>query len=371
MAERFRQRYADLRTGSRIRSDGNGDLEQITSRVLDEVWDITGPGDGDPFTVEHHVRQGGEINGTTVSGTKFTNYMPDRFATMGSSFYGTGLPSGRPTNGSLMTQLLARTNPSRPVVDLPVFVAELGDVPKLIRLAGGSILRKVAGANLTWRFGWAPLISDLNSMLDFSAIVDKRTQELKRLSEKGLRRKLHLWSGTFDSQDTGESLQSLNGTVTGTIRRAVIQRIDGFVEWVMSSDNPTTGKEMRQLARRAVLGLTIDPATAWELIPFSWLIDWSGNVGQFLMSRRNLVGATPRQKFLTELTVRNSVVTTTSTSSGLRTNGDHHYGWTRKKRIIASATLSAQLPYLSKGQLSILGSLAVLRHRKPGKIAFR
>jgi hypothetical protein len=48
---------------------------------------------------------------------------------------------------------------------------------------------------------------------------------------------------------------------------------------------------MHDLARKAVLGLTIDFATAWQLIPWTWLTDWCYDVSSYLKANRNIIPA--------------------------------------------------------------------------------
>jgi len=257
---------------------------------------------------------------------------------------------------------LARTNPSRPVVDIPVFIGELGDLPRLVQRAGGGLIRELASANLSYQFGIKPLVSDLTAMLDFVDHVDKRMTELRALQESGLRRKRNLASGsanaTVASDPTNTAPIWVN--VDCRIRRTTLVKTWGFVRWFPTGDFPATDRALLKLARRSVMGLTIDGSTAWELIPFSWLADWFSNTGDLLKANRNIVPCTHgpvniMRRSYTEH--RYSVISDTT--------GRYDRQWTihreTKSRVVATATLQAHMPLLSLRQLSILGSLIVLR----------
>jgi hypothetical protein len=241
-------------------------------------------------------------------------------------------------------------------VDLPTAVFELKDLPSLFKNQGDTLIKKGAGLNLKYQFGIKPLISDLKSLLLFQHHVAHREKELRNLQESGLRRKVVVFSGSASSQKNRLINSSLYSKYAELTRTTQVKKW-GFVEYKPSS-YPVTDAQLRRLAMRAVLGLTIDFSTAWNVIPWSWLVDWCSNVGDFLIANRNLVPCTHGQVLVmehkkTEVTARDA--------------GGHHKmtPWKcvreTKTRKPVSASLSAQLPFLSGRQLSILGSIKALR----------
>jgi hypothetical protein len=258
------------------------------------------------------------------------------------------------------------TNPSRPVVDVPVFVGELGDIPRLIKLSGDSLLSKAASANLAYQFGWKPLISDLSKLCQFGDVMSKRQNELKGLYTSGLSctRDLNQLS---HSQSTPTGITSWEAwKLTGSASLMSTQRVWGHVKWKPTTLPPATDAEMIALTRRAVLGLTIDLSTGWELIPFSWLADWGSNVGNWLMANRNIVPASwydlciMRHK---EWTWQHH--TDSLTPPSFTMEGEPSFSSEVKSRTpISSIFLEADLQVLTLKQMSILGSISVLRGRR-------
>jgi hypothetical protein len=262
------------------------------------------------------------------------------------------------------TQLLKRTNPSRPYVDLPVFIAELKDIPDLL-IKLGRPLRTIAQANLAYQFGWKPLLSDLAKMLNFQDIVHARYLELKRLYKNGIRRTVNLDSCSGEYETNVDWAGPGTTRFIGKCKQTRSTLITGHVKWKPLGFGPVTDKAMLELARRSVLGLTLDFATFWELIPWSWLVDWFSNVGDFLIANRNLVPAVPYDTCI----MRNTKVTgltdwSTKTNPYSLTVEAPRGNWAGKSRKPTSASLSTDLEWLSLRQLSILGSLYVVKTRR-------
>jgi hypothetical protein len=241
-------------------------------------------------------------------------------------------------------------------VDLPTAVFELKDLPSLFKSQGDTFYKKAASYNLKYQFGIKPLISDLKSLLLFQHHIAKRERELRKLQESGLRRKVEVFTGSAHETHDRQVNSSLYSKFA-KMNRVTTVRKWGFVEYRPSS-YPLTDPQLRRLAMRAVLGLTIDFSTAWNLIPWSWLVDWCSNVGDFLISNRNIVPCTHGQVL---------IMRHIKTEVHARDTGGHHSmtPWKcvreTKTRQPVSASLSAQLPYLSGKQLSILGSIKALR----------
>lgn len=357
------------RTRTNISTTSSGD-----SRVRGTLWpghrypelisvvgDSPGPGDGMPFDVNHESWLGGKA------------YYPDdgwywydgtacAAITGRSGWLSQKLPlPDAPTDDEVAVMVRSRTNPSRPVVDLPIAIAELKDLPQLIRLAGRNVLQKAASANLSYQFGMAPLASDLAKLTTFQSFVSKRVERLTQLRDKGLRSTINIGSYS-NSKKEGVSLNSFGYGWSEEIHFSTTQRVWGHIRWAPNSDHsmPKTDAEMRALAIKATLGLTVDASTVWELLPWSWLADWFSNVGDYFAAHRNIVPATPTAvQVMRETRVENTGPS--KTWSDGQYNSGVTYRLVSKSRRLASGSLSAQLPFLDGRQLSILGSLAVLR----------
>lgn len=365
MGQRIRTMYGAPISGS-FWNYGNEYINTVTL-TQDRCVDVVAPGDGHPLTIEHHKILTSTL-GDGVSAEDpnrvFVNYPLAGF-TNGNPLNHLDIP-GIPSNGELAAELVAKTNPSRPVVDIPIYILELRDLPGLVQRAGRTLLQRISRDNLKYHFAIAPLVNDLKTMLTFHDAVEKRFVEMRKLRESGIRRKFILFRGSASEPNDGNfTANSSPGSAGCVYSRGRTTKLDiyGFIKWFPQGEFPESDKELRRAAWRAVYGLTLDGSTAWESIPFSWLIDWFTNVGDLISATRNFVPVShsvpsimPQwttvgtyDKIWDENQVFPDTVITESVT---------------KSRYPASATLSAHMPYLGVKQMSILGSLAVLRSGK-------
>jgi hypothetical protein len=327
----------------------------------DSITDLVAKGDGFDLDIRHISVTGCVVadhkSPGSITGVRYRNVQPEFVRNWYSSLYSHGNVTGRPTNAQLAADLLAKTNPSRPVVDLPIAVYELREIPDLLRKEGGNWLQKLASLNLKYHFGIKPLINDLFSLLSFSDEVNKRQKELDALYKSGLRRKRRLWKDAFPYTKVTTVNSTHKFNIDAYSDCVTASDIWGFVEWFPNDIQMMKG-DRRALARKAVLGMTIDFATAWEAMPWSWLIDWCSNVGDILIANRNIVGAGHGPVRIME---------TINTSANCRFPLDPYCSdgtWrneTKTRRTVSHVPISAQLPILSLRQLSILGSIGVTR----------
>lgn len=276
-----------------------------------------------------------------------------------------------------MTRALARSNPSRAVVSIPNFVHELKDLPgmfrdivaiksQLKRLSWRATPKQVANHYLAHQFGWVPLVNDIRNLLNFTEVVDRRVNELERLySRGGLKRRIQLDQDTKELVGSNEFIHSITGRVlTAKRQRITTGRRWATVRWYPTSlPKSRTPESTRQLAKELVLGLhRLSPVQVWNAVPWTWLADWTSNVGDFLQANDNTIPCAHGPVNLmtyrktTETWVRTDSYTTVSGGIGTRT-------FEQKNRSIGGSALTAYLPFLSGRQLSILGALAIQQVR--------
>ena len=360
-----RTRLQITRSGSGMKYNLQGVLLSTVSNLgsSDSITDLVAAGDGHNLDIRHLTMRGMVIEevATTgsISGRRWVNWMPDRCRNPDDSMFGHLSVPDQPSDALLAADLLSRTNPSRPVIDLPVAIWELREIPELLREEGNKIARGLAVGNLTYQFGIKPLVSDLTSLLNFSDEVAKRQRELEQLAKKGLRRKRDLWSGSSSAGPLDIIAQSGDKlTIHLAVNKTTQRNISGFVRWYPTNPRMMKG-DMRALARKAVLGLTLDFSTAWNMLPWSWLVDWCSNVGDVLQANRNIVGATHGPVQLMTQTK-----TTADATMNLPPDKYSPGGWTevsKQRRSVAYVPVDVQLPVLNLRQLSILGSIGVTR----------
>lgn len=190
-------------------------------------------------------------------------------------------------NEKLMLELLARTNPVRPVFSVPVAIRELVDIGTMFHLAAKTFAGFLGGLTLNYKFGWLQFFNDVKTLARISLDIEKRMRELQSLQQHGgLRRRLLLFTDSNSWTYKGAVTQSTFGVTSkaDVVSRSKI-KIYGSVRWTCSKDFKEDLKTLGTLnkAFRLVLDLeAIDAETMWNLIPFSWLADYFTNIGTWL-----------------------------------------------------------------------------------------
>lgn len=365
MAPRSRSRilYTNKGTSDRFTwvddTSGGPQVERLSETCTDST---NNPNGGASFAVYRDYYDGGRINKplTNYFGAYFHDYTCDMLTSPGMKQWHDGVDS--PSNTDIANQVQAGSNPSRPWVDVVASIAQLPQGVETIRESFRQFygLGKVAQTYLKYKFDVAPNVSDLLKILLFQGKVDDRIKELTRLKQKGLHRTITVGEYTSD-RTYGEVLQSANSFIYHTIQRVTSERCWGYIVWTPNADFPDTATDMRRLAVQSVYGLTIDSATLWELIPWSWLMDWCTNIGDYVSACRNLVPATPSAvQVMRETRTRTSFGPYEDTNLGLTMSGGYFVS-ERKLRSTVSPSIEAHMPLLTAEHASILGSIAVLR----------
>lgn len=273
------------------------------------------------------------------------------------------LPYAR-TDSQLFIEAFNRSNPSRPVVDIGVTIAELRDAPSLLNIAAKTLARKGANALLAYQFGWKPLLSDIKKLVDFQVDTARRVDELNRLySSGGLKRRIQLGTEQSSKRIIRHPVSSQGKYLTVDGHANSVRKSWATMRFVPQPGTipPATDKAKLMLAIRATYGLTVDISTAWELLPWSWMIDWFSNVGDYLQTTRNIVGADLASSCIMVHT-RQSCTMEAVSEPGL-TGGDHSYVIETKHRSVNPMAI----PEIDLGfginpyRASILGALAVNR----------
>lgn len=362
MSTRTRVRHENAGLGRKYNNSEVLLSEHINLGSYSTVTDAVMSGDGHNFDVTKVSLSGGMISDARssgiISGRHLVNIQPDVMRQpRGYIYQHLSLPD-RPTNAMLAAELLAKTNPSRPVVDMPLLVYELREIPQLLHKEGLSWIQKLAHYNLSYHFGIKPLVNDVIKLISFTDEVAKREKELNQLASRGLRCARDLWAGS----NTGPRYETVHSADKFLLHHdghiATTSKVRGFVEWKVPPNSRLMKGDRRALAKKCVLGMTIDFATAWNAMPWSWLVDWGANIGDILTASRNLTDAShgPVQ-----------IMSHTTSTCNFRFPHPEPVSpgsWTlesKQRRSLTHVPISAQLPILSAKQLSILGSIGVTR----------
>lgn len=294
--------------------------------------------------------------------------------------------TGEPSDNTSLSTMLARTNPNKPVTDLPLFLFELKDIPHLLRSwsddikSARSFLRKPAvdvrniprrlgEKNLEWQFGVAPFIGDLVKIIKFQQSVEQKLNQLRNLQDGGsLGGKAVVWTDVATSAYIGPFYCTGLYQEINTIRFKLETTREkwGTCVWIPTVQlPPKTDQENMLLATRLAYGLDISFNTLWNAMPWSWLVDWFSNMGDIFSLYRNTVPVRHDGSCIMLQTVTRAIAWEQVSGDGpIGLVGNSNPRATNKTRIVAgSATPLPEfnLPFLNGKQLSILASLAVTR----------
>lgn len=338
--------------------------------ATDQVIDSPGLGGGDCLGFE--VRKYTPDQGFKASGTSlpFGSYDEELKMTGLDCFTNwtqnllPHLETFSPSNTALATKLAASTNPSRPLVNAASAIWELREIPQLFaRHHGADVIQSGVDSRFKFRFGIAPVLQDIGNIFNFTEAVEKRVKEIERTySVKGLRRTQNLGNYTA-SFPVGIRNSSRNAGFRANLSgiKSTKEQTSGHIRW--KADLPgksriPNGDYVRSLARRSLVGGGINAQAVWEIIPFSWLVDWFTSVGDLLTATSNIVPARIDKLVImrdieTEIKYNPPLLTSNGgvPLQGLDITGSAHVKVRTKSRTPATVGLSAFLPVLTPGQL--------------------
>lgn len=214
----------------------------------------------------------------------------------------TGRNAGRYATG------WARTRPGNPVASVGQFIIELRDLPRLplnslFKGRHFGAIGREARSRMRWfrslgseylnvEFGWKPFVRDLQQAYRLMKTIDKQIAQLRRDNGKGIRR-----SGTVEEDRNTTQKQS-------TYSSAFVNTYGAPPNWTAGNSvwTVTTTTELRSWfsacymywimdtldwkwearARAALFGALPTPELLWEVLPWSWLVDWFVNVGDVM-----------------------------------------------------------------------------------------
>lgn len=212
----------------------------------------------------------------------------------------------------LGTQAIALCSPTSPVANLSTFLGEFlfegipesvgATLKKLRSINPKSIAKAVSKDHLNLQFGWLPIFSDIHQVFGAILNAQKIIDQFDRDSGKIVRRG---WKfppeTTYDIQVASAArygpwtlggsniLYSYSKPPKGQVmlETKVVKRrwFSGAFTYYLPPMRPngfTTDQVARKIAlSQKVLGLGATPDDVWNLLPWSWLVDWFSNIGDF------------------------------------------------------------------------------------------
>lgn len=265
---------------------------------------------------------------------------------------------------------ISLVSPTNPLIDGSTAVAELiSGIPGLPGAQGN-----LGGEYLNYTFGIAPTLSDAKKVR--SAVQDAETalQQLERDSGRVVRRRYE----EPPVRDTVVSTANQNPVLSGRFSTFVVRggpcksvTTTSTEKWFSGAFTYYLPKEgwRRTLAELDYLyGVVPDANTAWNLLPFSWLVDWFVDIGAVMQNITNFAGdglvmqygyVMARQKRTVEYTVPVNYQTTSGWQSTIARA--RVVGTTLQRRRATPFGFGIDLSDLSVRQIGILAALGISR----------
>jgi len=198
-----------------------------------------------------------------------------------------------------------KARPGNPVASLGQFVYELKELPS-IPYSGGlssvpfrnwprhllrvlSDFRNLGSEYLNYSFGWKPFVGDLRKMYNLWKTIDKRMAQIVRENGRSIRRRATLVNERSRNVELGEGLPGawiygwpyLGGGYASIKTTRIVEEDVWFVGKFQYYIPDTSSSMWNAKARAALFGVLPTPELIWNVLPWSWLIDWFSDMGDF------------------------------------------------------------------------------------------
>jgi hypothetical protein len=209
-----------------------------------------------------------------------------------------------------------------------------------------------------------PLVSDIQTLVDHVGSVDKTAKKIYALNnKKGIHSKVKAGSDVKYSKLSNHLVESGIGTIRADVERITSGQKWATTRWSADPDKmpPSTHEEILAMARRAAFGLDVSVDTIYNGIPWSWLVDWCGNMGDYISTFRNTIPAKHSKVcVMTHTKTTYSAKVSAPQYPDLTGKGDFNISRETKVRAVMPFVLpELSLPFLDERQTTILGSLAI------------
>lgn len=206
-----------------------------------------------------------------------------------------------PTAASWGASAYNKFRPVKPTADMGQFLAELRDLPSMFKFTVKRF-KDLGGAYLNGEFGWKPFLRDLIKFYETQSKLEKRIAFARKNNGKWIRR-----AGTVRS-DASTTTTSVPGSsivtptlptsfygssgtpVPGTKIVVTTDRIwfEGRMKFYIDNLSiDSCSKMWTSPLLRKLYGFELSPSLAWELMPWSWFMDWFLNVGDIFSNASN------------------------------------------------------------------------------------
>ncbi len=291
---------------------------------------------------------------------------------------GRGTTNRRLENEFYVQQLLASTNPFRSEFSVPVFIKELVELMTFFKIAARTFAELVGSSYLAYRFGWTQFVRDIRKLATITVALERRIKEIQSLGKNGgLRRRIPLDSKGFSPGGANVSIWSVYGKSVKADRSSDRHlTVWGSVRW-MPVDNGLF-KDLDKLSQFNLAVLTIFDLkvlnvelpnwdTVWNSIPFSWLVDYFTNLGEYLTSKNGRGLVEPQDICIMRKTICVDTYRVTSHTVGLLVTGRGKHTRTIRQRDVCLPGKFPAIPIdlLTANQWKIVLALFLKMAGKP------
>lgn len=284
-----------------------------------------------------------------------------------------GFNSVRPARGSsarisenreLALELLAATNPLRSEFSVPVAIKELVDIGTLFKIAASSFAAMVGGSYLNYKFGWEQFLRDLKTLSNITVAIERRIKEFDSLSKHGgLRRKMNLRSKSSDYLNPSSTLQSAWGvSITAKVVGKYNCQTYGTVRWRIREGYDKNLFKLQSFNKAVSLVFDLgqlDSQTVWNLVPFSWLVDYFVDMNTYFGAHETKGILEPYDICIVRKSKSRFSQKVLTKPSSITLSGSGRYGRNLMERDVVTVS-SLSLPsigLLSSNQMLILAAL--------------
>jgi hypothetical protein len=185
---------------------------------------------------------------------------------------------------SLSYEAMEKMKPDLNILSLPNFLLELDDIKKMFDFWSRTrnIRKNVSGLHLNWNFGWKPFIGDLQKIWSILGSVYVKLDKWQNDVQNGglhvrhctLLDEVNTYGGTFNFQGAYHR----PCTWRATHKRVVTGHVKYRPLPLRTAPGLLTGLRGYMQA----LGFAPNVSIIWEAIPFSFVVDWFVDVGNYV-----------------------------------------------------------------------------------------
>jgi len=268
---------------------------------------------------------------------------------------GLGVIGSSATQGYINQTYLA-LKPDLTKFSLPNTLLDVGQLKDLLKLwnRSSSLVSNMAGARLNYKFGWKPTLGDLSDLLNTLLEFRQALSNFKYSGREIISARRTLLKDT--TVKIGNVLR--DGNSHRAWRGQLDRKVHGYLVYkplpiaVMGEWDET----LRALID--MLGFELNPRIVWDKIPFTFVIDWFINVGEWLESFKVDALELPIQILQVYLQYKERV----HVESGLVWNDDVNY--TFRPGITPATTSTHELFHRVVG-MPDLATFALLQTKLP------